>query len=353
MWNARACRILRKDKLLKTRDRRSNVNGNSPPCPTITLGPLSNPTINDPYSDSVSPSGGASPYNLSVTIGALPTGLSLNFATGAVTGTASIHETQSFTIGGTDANGCPVTPRTYTLAVQCNTIALSDLAQTQFFAGDTIDEVITVNPDSLSGYTFSIVSGSLPENVELYLGVSGTCEILNTSHTTLVFGKSTFTIRATDNDTGCYGEKTYNIEVWAKFTKNTPVNITVISHMDIPVTISGTIGVDVLLESTEINITRAILDTLVVPYTLEDPAGFNAINCISQGTITGADLTNTVFSEDGVDNISTGTAPYTGTWFAGLNGLLDGSSVNGTWKADVAGTIQGTIDSITLTFKPI
>ena len=55
---------------------------------------------------SATASGGAPPYTYVVSSGALPPGLSLNPATGAITGTPNAPGIFNFTIKATDANGC-------------------------------------------------------------------------------------------------------------------------------------------------------------------------------------------------------------------------------------------------------
>jgi len=56
------------------------------------------------YSQSVSASGGVAPYAYAVSTGTLPTGLSLDPASGAITGTPTATGTFSFTIGATDSS---------------------------------------------------------------------------------------------------------------------------------------------------------------------------------------------------------------------------------------------------------
>jgi hypothetical protein len=78
-----------------------------PGCPTITLAPatLPNGVIGTPYNQTISASGSVA-FTFSVT-GALPTGLSINAATGAITGTPTAAGVFSFDITATDDAGCP------------------------------------------------------------------------------------------------------------------------------------------------------------------------------------------------------------------------------------------------------
>ncbi|WP_378945955.1 cadherin-like beta sandwich domain-containing protein [Mesorhizobium sp. ANAO-SY3R2] len=72
----------------------------------------------------VSTSGGTAPYSYAVT-GTLPAGLSLNTATGAISGTPTTVESASFTITATDANNDTVAAG-YTLAVTAGQAVVPD-----------------------------------------------------------------------------------------------------------------------------------------------------------------------------------------------------------------------------------
>jgi hypothetical protein len=72
-------------------------------CPTVTG------TTGTAYSSSAVASGGTPAYTYSVLSGALPTGLTLNTSTGAITGTPSKAGTYSFTLRVVDSKGISVT----------------------------------------------------------------------------------------------------------------------------------------------------------------------------------------------------------------------------------------------------
>ena len=78
-------------------------------CPAIILGsPTLPPGMTGiAYSQTVTASGGVAPYTFVVASGALPTGLTINANTGAITGTPTTAGFFNFTIGASDANGCP------------------------------------------------------------------------------------------------------------------------------------------------------------------------------------------------------------------------------------------------------
>jgi len=77
-------------------------------CPVITVNPLTLPngTLQIPYSQTVSATGGTAPYLFAVSSGALPVGLSLNVNTGLISGIPTVAAQSSFTISATDANNC-------------------------------------------------------------------------------------------------------------------------------------------------------------------------------------------------------------------------------------------------------
>lgn len=78
-------------------------------------------TENASYSGSATASGGTAPYTYSVLSGALPTGLSLNASTGAVTGTPTTPGTFTFVIRVTD-NAAATADTTSTQVVIANTV---------------------------------------------------------------------------------------------------------------------------------------------------------------------------------------------------------------------------------------
>jgi len=77
-------------------------------CPLISISPPTLPAAiaGSPYSQLITATGGTAPYTFAVTTGALPAGLSLNSASGLISGTPSVAGGFNFTITATDANGC-------------------------------------------------------------------------------------------------------------------------------------------------------------------------------------------------------------------------------------------------------
>ena len=78
--------------------------GVGPPPPSITTTTLPNASLNVPYSQTLTESGGVSPFTWSVITNVLPPGLSLNSATGIISGIPTTAGSYSFTIQLKDAN---------------------------------------------------------------------------------------------------------------------------------------------------------------------------------------------------------------------------------------------------------
>jgi len=91
-----------------------------PPCVLLTLSPptLTSASLNTPYSETITASGGTAPYTFSVTSGTIPppAGLTFNTTTGVISGTPTVIGSFNFCITATDANLCTGT-QCYTIVV--------------------------------------------------------------------------------------------------------------------------------------------------------------------------------------------------------------------------------------------
>uniref|UniRef100_UPI00378343F0 GEVED domain-containing protein n=1 Tax=Prosthecobacter sp. TaxID=1965333 RepID=UPI00378343F0 len=134
----------------------------TPLCPTITVNPatLPNGIAGLAYSQTVSASGGTTPHGFAVVSGSLPSGLSLNPSTGAITGSAVDGTPATFTIRATDNYGCTGT-RDYTITPVNSdfgdwngggaaTAAASTKRTTNIRLGNTVDAEASVIPDAMA-----------------------------------------------------------------------------------------------------------------------------------------------------------------------------------------------------------
>ena len=180
-------------------------------CPIITVNPASLPngSVGTPYSQTVSASGGTAPFTFSISSGALPTGLLLNGATGAITGTPTTVGTFTFTITATDATGCTGS-RLYTITIASPGCPAIVLSPTTLPPGQVL--VPYVQTITASGgtapFTFAISGGALPAGLTLNPATG------LISGTPLVSGIFNVTIRATDA-VGCQGARSYTLTILA------------------------------------------------------------------------------------------------------------------------------------------
>ena len=80
---------------------------NLPPAPSITTTSLPNGSIGSVYGQTVAETGGHGPFTWSIFSGTLPANLSINAATGAITGTPTANVVASFTVQVTDSSNPP------------------------------------------------------------------------------------------------------------------------------------------------------------------------------------------------------------------------------------------------------
>jgi uncharacterized protein (TIGR03437 family) len=181
-------------------------------CPAITVAPT-NPnlppaTVGVPYTQTFSATGGAAPYRVERFAGSYPSGLTLDFTTGILSGTPTAPGTFNFSITFKDAGQCPG-ERSYTLVINnpaCPTITVNPTS----LPGGTTGTVYSQNLTASGGaapYVFSVSSGSLPTG--LALAISGTL-----SGTPTAAGTFGFTVRTRDAN-GCTGEREYTIVIAA------------------------------------------------------------------------------------------------------------------------------------------
>ncbi|MBA8879178.1 uncharacterized protein YhjY with autotransporter beta-barrel domain/carbon monoxide dehydrogenase subunit G [Phyllobacterium myrsinacearum] len=175
--------------------------------PAIVVAPatLPNGATGTPYAATVSATGGAAPYNFSLTAGSLPIGVSFNSA-GQFTGTPTSSGTFSTTITATDANGFTGS-QVYTWAINTGTVIVSP----ETLAAGTVAVPYSQTVSASAGitpYTFAVTAGSLPAGITLNAATG----VLSGTPTAQV--SANFTITATDSSTGtgpATGSRSYTL----------------------------------------------------------------------------------------------------------------------------------------------
>jgi outer membrane autotransporter protein len=195
--------------------------------PTIAVAPTTLPsaTAGTSYSQTVTASGGTSPYTFAITAGALPAGLTLSSA-GVLSGTPTAGGSFNFTVTATDATlglGAPFTgSRAYTLTVNAATVAVAPVSLPNGTAGVAYSQGITASGGT-APYAFAVTAGSLPTGLTL-----SNAGVL--SGTPTANGTFNFTITATDSSTGAgpyTGSRAYSLSLAEQAPVANPVSATV------------------------------------------------------------------------------------------------------------------------------
>ncbi len=163
--------------------------------PTVTLPAttLPNGTAGQAYSAAITQaSGGIAPYTYAVTAGALPAGVTVNSATGALSGTPTVTGNFSFTLVATDStSGTPgQASRSYTLAIVAPTLTVAPSTLPSGTAGTAYSQTLSTSGGT-APYTYALSSGALPAGLSL-----SSAGVL--SGTPAVAGSFTFVVGVTD-----------------------------------------------------------------------------------------------------------------------------------------------------------
>ncbi len=172
------------------------LGGGVTPDLTITTSSLAGGTVGTAYSASLAASGGAPPYAWSVISGALPSGLTLNGSTGAITGTPTVSGTFAFTVRVVDAQATPDSDsRALSIAVAAQPTAPPNITTTSLPNGrrNQAYSQTVVATGGVTPYTWSLSAGALPPGLTLNAatGVIGGTPTQN--------GTWSFTVRVRDS----------------------------------------------------------------------------------------------------------------------------------------------------------
>jgi uncharacterized repeat protein (TIGR01451 family) len=167
------------------------VNGAAPTVNTIPA--LPDGEVGAAYDRTFTAIDGQPPYTWSVSVPALPGGLTLNAQTGRLAGTPTASGTFNFTIQATCGTGSGSQAFSITVAPPAfdfRTIALPGASTGQFY-----NQLVELEGGLGPTFTWSVISGALPPGLTL----GGTTRTATISGTPTMSGPHPFTLQAVDN----------------------------------------------------------------------------------------------------------------------------------------------------------
>ncbi|TWQ11162.1 autotransporter domain-containing protein [Xanthomonas vasicola] len=150
-------------------------------------------TAGQAYSSAITPAtGGIAPYTYALTGGTLPSGITLNTNSGALTGNSTSVGSFGFTVTATDSTTGSSSQGTqsYILTITAPTIAVAPSAVPTATRGTAYSQTLRAS-GGMAAYSYAITSGALPAGITL--ASNGTL-----SGTATVEGTFNFTVQATD-----------------------------------------------------------------------------------------------------------------------------------------------------------
>jgi hypothetical protein len=179
-----------------------SITVNGPPPLQVTPSVLPIGSVATPYSTSVQATGGVQPYTWSVNSGQLPAGLTLNPASGEITGTPILVSGTpvSFTLGVKDSETVPMTAaRTFSISITQGTANPNSLlhgAYAFFFSGFDTQGVVMATGQFTADGSGNISSGA--EDMNRVSGVSINATLSGT-YSLGMDGRGTLTLTATNS----------------------------------------------------------------------------------------------------------------------------------------------------------
>ncbi len=171
---------------------------------SITTASLPNTVAGAAYNQSIALSGGSGLIDWTISVGSLPTGLSLHPTSGVISGIATVTGGFTFTVQATvNASGCFVTKQ-FSITVGCQTITVNEASLPAATLNTGYNQTVT-QTGGIGSINWTVSGGSLPANLALSTGgqITGTPTAI---------GSFPVTLRATDAN-GCFGEKAFTLAV--------------------------------------------------------------------------------------------------------------------------------------------
>jgi hypothetical protein len=167
------------------------------PLSVTTTGPLPTGVVNSVYAGAtLQATGGITPYSWTVTTGSLPAGLTLNAATGAISGTPTASGTVNFTVTVTDSETPTAKTATANLSITVNAQLL--VTTTSLPAGviSTAYAQTLAATGGITPYTWAITTGSLPAGLSLNPATG----VISGTPSGSFTGTTNFTVTVTDSE---------------------------------------------------------------------------------------------------------------------------------------------------------
>jgi len=179
------------------------------PLSVATTG-LPNGVVGQSYNSAILQSaGGNPPVTWSISVGALPAGLTLNASTGAITGSPTAPGTTTFTVKATDSTIPTAQTATKQLSIQVNSVLSITTASLPNGIVGTSYSATLQSSGGATPITWSVSSGSLPPGLSLVPGTG----VISGTPSTNTGSPFNFTVQATDSTTPTAQTTTANLSI--------------------------------------------------------------------------------------------------------------------------------------------
>ena len=179
------------------------------PLSVATTG-LPNGVVGQSYNSAILQSaGGNPPVTWTISVGALPAGLTLNASTGAITGSPTTAGTTTFTVKATDSTIPTAQTATKQLSIQVNPVLSITTASLPNGIVGTAYSATLQSSGGATPITWSVSSGSLPPGLSLVPGTG----VISGTPSTNTGSPFNFTVQATDSTTPTAQTTTANLSI--------------------------------------------------------------------------------------------------------------------------------------------